>query len=418
MKRRWFLVVGVPLGAIAGWGFASLGLSNIAYNYPFLVGVMVTLSLVAIALLLVYGLNRNTFVKRVFSRGSSDEPAGTIPSLITAVGLLFAIGVLIAAFSVSRMNTNFGREIKKKDDLIAEQTAQIKNLQAQNLMSAMNELLEELEEEVQQTPERIVSDQMVARIAALSFSMKPYKSLEGDSVSEKVYSPERGQLLIALARMNIDSSSFENIKAQSDFSGADLRRSDFAGMDLKGLKAKRAIFDEAKLEGTNFSKADLEASSFWAAYMNHAVFDSANLKWCNLSWADMNFASMKHCDFFGSDFASAKLQEADLSYASLKRADLEGANMAKIKFVGAFLRNTGMRKANLTGADFTNSVMTESVYTGADLTGVNITNAVLNRDAWFEKMTDWNVGGIEEIKLKYDKVEDTSGRAKWMFVRK
>jgi hypothetical protein len=136
---------------------------------------------------------------------------------------------------------------------------------------------------------------LIARIVAFSLAAEPYRIIEftgaGSTAptsrpADRLRSPERGQLLIALLLAGVDISALQGVT----FGGADLRR--------------------AKLSGARLAGADL-----------------------------------RDADLSGARLAGADLREADLSGARLAGADLTEADLSATRFINADLRNADLRGA-------------------------------------------------------------------------
>jgi len=218
--------------------------------------------------------------------------------------------------------------------------------------------------------------------------------------------------------------------AGPDFSGADLRKMNFAGANLSG-----ADFTDADLTGANLSGAVLTHAVFrnsslgdadlTKANLSGAVFDGttlsawlnkghgarsygANLAGATTEGATLNFvgsdlrnAVLSGLNLAGADFSGANLGEADLTKANLSGAVFDGttlsawlnkghgarsygANLAGVtadgtaaSFVGADLRSADLSGAALPGADFTKANLTGAILKGAVLTRALFKNSNL-----------------------------------------
>lgn len=164
-----------------------------------------------------------------------------------------------------------------------------------------------------------LSQSLIGQISALSQSFKPYKYMEDDKMINIPLSPERGQLLITICRLPLDTLTVRNIFEKATFRSADL--------------------------------------------------SGANLGWCNLSWADLSRANLSGAILSGCD-----LRKTTLSEANLNRATLFEANMT-----GAYLSNTNLKESILSRANLNGAILWEADLRKADLNSVTLTKAVLNR---------------------------------------
>jgi uncharacterized protein YjbI with pentapeptide repeats len=100
-------------------------------------------------------------------------------------------------------------------------------------------------------------------------------------------------------------TSLENLKP-----GADLRKAELAGADLKGRNLARVNLSKANLHGADLGKANLY---------------KANLIEADLSGADLSGVNLYQADLRGANLKGANLLKADLKGAELFRAELTGA---------------------------------------------------------------------------------------------
>jgi len=175
-----------------------------------------------------------------------------------------------------------------------------------NIMDAVDK---ELKEDYGKDSIRNLSPQLIGRITGLSTRLKPYRYLNGDSLTAKPLSPERGQLLVSLLGSQLDTMTMDKIYNKADFSYADLEGGKLDSMYLKDVNLKEVNLRSAKLGG-------------------------ANLRDASLYGADLKFVSL-----FNTDLNNADLTDADLKGASLFGADLRGASLR-----GADLKDTMIKQ--------------------------------------------------------------------------
>ena len=151
-----------------------------------------------------------------------------------------------------------------------------------------------------------------------------------------------------------------------DFSGADLRKMNFAGADLTGANFEGADLTSAdlagaKLVGANFTDATLADADLTTADLTGAHFEGTVLS----SWFDKERTYGSQAMAHGADLSGATLNEATLNFAgcdlrsvtfgaiNLTGADFEGADLTSADLAGATLRGVNLRNANMTDADLT-----------------------------------------------------------------
>jgi len=188
---------------------------------------------------------------------------------------------------------------------------------------------------------RDLSPQLVGRIAALSQSFKPYRFLKDTVMIKKSYSPDRGQLLLALANSALDTITYEQIYEKATF--------------------EKSYLDGVHMKTVNLSRANLRGSS-----LNNSELIEVYLKKSNLD--------------------SASLINADLRLSDLRSVRFINANLT-----GAILRGVKLDYAHLLGTNLTR----------ADLTGADLNLACVLEENWLELLDEWEVIGKEEIKRDY-----------------
>ena len=157
-----------------------------------------------------------------------------------------------------------------------------------------------------------------------------------------------------------------------DFSGSDLRNSQFIDVNLmnanfeesKVHKAhfigktilKNANFQKAKLKKTLLQDIDLENANFTEAILDESTFTNATLtfaKLINSCGHKVNFsmANLKYSNLSQAKLASAIFISANLANATLDKAILESAKMNGTCLAGASFKETNLSRANLENAD-------------------------------------------------------------------
>jgi len=328
------------------------------------------------------------------------------------------IGIVLGALMAGALSFLFLNELVKAQTQyqqlhIAQQAELIESIRKSGLLNLMSNVLDKIDDELKNNPKRMLSDETIARITALSYSFKPYTHFEGDSLSEKKLSPERGQLLLVLSRMNIDSGSLHKIMFQASFSGADLREVDLRGADLRGTDLRGADLQDANLQGTKFNEADLRSANLWGANLSKANLDSADLKRADLRWADLNGADLRRANLNGANLTSAQLRRTNLRGAVIQWADVSGAFLNEANLDSADLTGTSLQRAHLADSDLskanlTMANLTEANLTGANLTGAELSRAIVSEENWLILLNEWLVTGAKEIQSRYKMTDDHS----------
>ena len=439
MKGIKNLLVGFTLGILIGWALGFLRLPFIEKNFSFLIGFIACLALGLLALVLIYVWNKNALILKLLGKYSSTKNSVNATKTYTMVWILVAFFIVLGGVAniliIFKQNKFFKTQTQIQNKKITEQSELIVSISKSNQVFLMSNILDKVDDELKNNPNGKMSDATIARIAALGYSFKPYRYLEGDSLSDNKLSPERGQLLLALSIMNIDSSSFDKIKLKTSFSGADLSKADLKEIDLTEADLKGADLTEADLKKVILKRADLTKAKLWAANLNKADLSETNMRRADLSWADMSGADLNNANFRGAILTSAIFKNTDLSGAYFRWADLNGvllneANLTDVDMAAAFLRKANLSKTNLSGVNLTSADLRETnlretnlkgadlrfaQLTNADLTGAQLNGAIIEED-WFKKLDQWKVIGAIEIQTRYKIIEGSSPQSEYRLV--
>ncbi|MBA3649229.1 MAG: pentapeptide repeat-containing protein [Chitinophagales bacterium] len=408
MKPARNLLIGMILGAVMGWFLGFLRLPYVEVNPSFLMGFTACVALVLLVLTLLFAWKKHSFLLRLIGGQPVQQDPKTASRTYAIIWIVVAsfivAGGSISSFLIYRQSKLFKTQILKQNKKIQEQSELIESVRKSNMIFFMSNILDNTEEELKKTG--TVSEAIIARIAALSFSFKPYKYLESDSLSEKAFSPEKGQLLMALILMKMDSGSFARIKQRASFAGVDLSGADLKNADLSGANLSGANLKDGDLSNANLSKADLKDANLWGANLNEANLSKADMKRSDLRWATLNGTNLQFANMDGAQLISAQLIKADVREASIQWADLEGAllteaNLTRVNFVGAELRKADLNKADLTRTDLRSINLNE-----ANLLGTELNKALVDSN-WIQKVNEWRLTGVKEIQNGYSIVKDS-----------
>ena len=324
------------------------------------------------------------------------------------------IGALLAGASVYFwMNGKIKSQEALQSQLLSQKEDQIEATRNSSLVRLMANVLDLMDDELKANPRRILSDETIERVAALCYSFRPYTHPEGDSLGAKKLSPEKGQLLLAISSMRMDSASLHKIFYEASFRDADLRDADLSNRDLNGIDLNGAYLRGTKLNGANLTGADLSFADLWGANLREAILQTAKLKRANLSWADLSGADLRKADFNEADLISAQLRKADMQYTNLRWTDLSGAflietDLDSADMFRAVLKRAQLTKANMHGVNLNNAILSEANLTEVNLSAANMVDMVLSDQYWTELLDGWKVTGAQEIQHKYKVTEGVS----------
>jgi uncharacterized protein YjbI with pentapeptide repeats len=413
MKGKKHLLVGLVFGILIGWVFGFLRLPYIEKNTSFLLGFIASLIFISLLFMLLTVWNRRYLYGLLAKKeGAGDAKSTPKPILIwTVLSGVVVLGSIVSSLIIYRQNRSFKLQIQNHDSEMQKMKAVVELVEQTNQEPLMSSILEEVGDELRQNPARTLTNATIYRIAALSFSFQSYKSIEQDSLSKKRYSIERGQLLQALILMNIDSSSFTQIKRSAVFAEADLRGADFKGLDLSGINLKEAHLKDADLSGANLKGANLGGANLWGANLNRANLSNADLQLADLRWAQLNEATLAFVNLNGVSLLNAQLRKADFNHASFRWAQSGGALFNEANLTNVNLQGSNFSKANLSQADLSDSDTRAIELNEANLIGVQFSNAIVVGN-WLERLKEWQPIGEKELSKSYSVVSGTFGKLK------
>jgi uncharacterized protein YjbI with pentapeptide repeats len=405
VKAIWNLLIGVILGAVIGWSLGFLRFPYVEKNLSFLVGFITCFAFFLLVLILLFIWNKNAHLLLRIGKNpaaqSSNNPARTYIIIWILVALFIVFGGLISGFMIYRQNELFQAQTRHQNQRIQEQSELIESIRKSSLSLLVSNISDKLDDELKNHPTGRLSDNTIADIVeAFNYSFVPYRYLEGDSLSEKKLSPEKGELLLALCTRKIDSVSFAKIKHKATFSGADLRGANLRGVDLSGSDLKGADLSNADLSGASLIATDLRNADLWGAKLDKANLDDADIRRADLRWAELNEAVMDSANVSGSDLANVQLRKAALYKTKFRTSNLDGALLNEANMQGADLVDASFYKANLTRADLTKADFTRTNFNEAVMTDAELENAIVEKD-WFEKLNGWRIAEAKKIQEKY-----------------
>lgn len=392
---------GLVLGAVLGCAAGFLRVPTLESANAFWVGAVACLAGVGVVLALVMFWNKTPVLRKWIGAPASPQRA--------RAGTWMLAGLALAGFGAAawlfRENQALRNQDKQNTRQIHNLTGALDSLRNSQLADLTGNVLDKVDEELRTRPDSSLSPGMIARIAALSKAFQPYRYAEGDSLSTLARSPGRGQLLLALCNMPMDTGSWHQILRAASFEGADLRGADLAGKDLAGIHLKGADLRDARLRGADLRGADLSWARLWGAELDSAALGGSQLKRSVLAWAKLNGADLRLALLNGADLSNAQFRKADLTGASIQWAHAEGAFFSDANLAQADLLGTGLQKANLNGAILVGANLMAVNMNDAHLNGADIADARCGKDL-LEKLGEWRVATAAVIKRSFRVVED------------
>jgi uncharacterized protein YjbI with pentapeptide repeats len=342
----------------------------------------------------------------------SDQRGSRIGWLIPAIIFLAAIGSVLSFLLQHQLQLASERQAKWQS---IQQTELIETTRNSGLTTMMGEILQDANREITADSQRRLSEQTIARIAALSYAFNPHYRIEGDTLSSTKLSRERGTLLLALTRLGMDSVSLLKLFQQATFANADLRKADLHGMILSHADMREANLNDANLERAVLQETNLWSANMWGINLQEADLRHAILSRADLSWSNLNKADFQEADLNGAKFTAAQMRKANLHKSLLQWADISGTSLHEANLTDADLYGAGLQRALLIGTDFSRANMKQANMVKADVTGANFTDADMMRTVvyepdWIAQLPARNVVNASVILRDYTLVDESVGQ--------
>lgn len=390
------LLSAILLGGICGWFLGYIRFPYMEQNMSFVLGCIFGIAIVIFIL-----FARFVFKKNTEQTGSAAPNQTRVFSILI---LLIASAGLICSLMFYKQNNTLQSQIADNKSKMQDMSAIIQQAGSGNLAGMMQHILDAVQ--LQTASGAIITDTLLSQLAALSYTFTPYPYFDGDTIAQRSISPQRGQLLMGLLLMDIDSVSFQKIKNTVSFAGAQLSGADLHGVDLSGADLVGAHLTEANLRAANLNNARLSDALLYAAQLDSATMLSADLKRADLRWSTLHDADLTMADLNGAQMANAQFMHTQLYRATLQYAEVSNAIFYQSNLHSADLMGTAMQKTNFTEADMS--------FTNLRLVSPNdaIWNNTLLQKAtvdstWMQNMDAWHLIGKEEIRQHYQLVNDT-----------
>lgn len=308
-----------------------------------------------------------------------------------AVSLFIVLGGITSIIMVSWQSKLFVDNTNNQNKRILELTEITESLRKNNQVYLMSNVLNQVQDEIKMNPNGPLSDATIARVAALSFSFKPYRFIENDTLSDRELSPERGQLLIALTLMNIDSASFNAIKRKSTFKKADLRGVTLTDIDLSGINLEEADMSFSKITGVNFSYSNLRKIRMSSVFCNQCTIISSDLSRSYFSKSKFKNCNFSTVDFSESDLTYNYLKLCRFNHSNIKFVKFNNSRINEVNFYFSNLERSNMSNCHVSNSDFSNSCIKFVVLKRAILKETILHNTEVHKD-WLTDFKSFDVG--------------------------
>jgi uncharacterized protein YjbI with pentapeptide repeats len=403
MTRRWIQMAVLILCMLTGWAFGFIRLPYIDEQYAFWIGFAGCAGLLVLVSALVRIWNHHSLIRyfepqQYNSTGVPPQKAGKTGILLS---LLFfgLLGMCVYAYQHLQ-------HAKAKLQLVRSELDALRhddNLEQQkNKITLLMVLIHRLDSVRLNSADTASVALMMNRIAELSSSLKVHKVWDMENKLYRTLSTERGLLLLALVKTQMDSVSFKRIKENVSFFGADLCNADFSGLDLSGIDLRNANLDYADLQGINLNYARLNGASLVGANLNHATMIGVNLTGARLNWAKVNEANLQF----------SKIDSADLSNVTACKSRFDDGTIIHTLLCNAIFIEADLRNCLLISTNLENVNFAKSILTNADFYDMNLDDPILDaaiiQDHWLERFKERNDRGLNLMLEHYDIDTDTT----------
>lgn len=237
--------------------------------------------------------------------------------------------------------------VNSQNNLFASQNKRIDqqtNLQEADRRSSIvylfSNVLDKIDDELKKPGNqktRVLSTELISRIASLTQALKPYKYLRNDELLEKAVSPERGQLLSALMNFKLDSITYLQIFEKANFQNSELFNTVLADVELNGINLANSEIINSNISNTNFANSNLKNVVFDGSYMPNTTFNNCSFQGAKLRNVNAINSKYFRCYLFDVDFSGAFLQNSIFN-SEIKWA-YEFGEVTKGKFVSKKVDN-------------------------------------------------------------------------------
>ena len=270
----------------------------------------------------------------------------------------------------------------------------------------LSNLLDLIDADLQDDPQRTLTPETIDRISAFCYGARPYLTVDADSLGAGPYSPERGQLLLVLARMNLDSASWSTVKARATFARAFLPGATLSHTDLRHADLRSAWLRDAELRDARLAFANLEYASLWGADLKGANMIDIKLRFSDLSWAVLEDADLASADLSGASLVSSRLDRANLRGARIEWADaryamIRHADLVNARIGGLDLTNAQLDMSRLDSADLLEATLIQTRLAGCSLQGAYVGRAIIAQRDWFGLLESFHATGVDDLRTRF-----------------
>lgn len=263
---------------------------------------------------------------------------------------------------IEKQNGLIEKEIVRIDQQTYLQEADRRSTLVFLFSNIMDLLDKELKEDYLGDSIRNISPQLAARIISLSQRLQPYRFLENGQLTEKDYSPERGQLFINLLKSNLAQETLDEILKEANFTYASFSGVTFSDVEINDVNLNNSRFTNVTLKNVSFYEGELNKVAF-----DNVQFDSTTFIYSILKETSLDIRSNSGLTLV---FKDARVEDLDIK---INRYYMEGgvlkiidSNCDKISLSGEldslYLDNSGMENLHYNATSKFTSIQSSSFY--------------------------------------------------------
>lgn len=175
--------------------------------------------------------------------------------------------------------------------------------------NVLDKIDEELKNKQRRGEKRVLSTELIARIASLTQALKPYKYLNNDTIISRAVSPEKGQLLSALINFDLNQNTYDSIFKKSNFQSLELENAYLNSTVFNKINLANSVLLNCNISNSVFNDATLSNVIFSRSNIANTVFQNANLVKSEIKSVQAENAKFLGCTLEGVSFSGSNLQK-------------------------------------------------------------------------------------------------------------
>ncbi|MFT4523019.1 MAG: hypothetical protein ACI8ZN_001971 [Bacteroidia bacterium] len=404
MKRKLLKALVLSLCIGMGWFVGYLRIPQVDGKNAFFAGFIACLGVLVFVVLLAAFWGR----KLSFGSTSSAPNVDSVKRDRKVWGMVLiatAVAILSCYIIIEKQKKEYKALISSQNQQLEVQIILQKSILAINSFAEISRMVDSIKFEMAGSTWKGISESSLYKISSLSEAFKPYRYTECDCDTLVELSPERGQLLLALIAIELDSTSFAQIKKRTNFSQAALCNRDLRYTDLSGINLRRACLKNIQLTGVDLSYSNLRESNLWGAQIDSANLSHSDLRravgsFSSLVASDLSYSNLDGLELDGANCTHCSMQGSKVTVANFKSAKMNGSNMTYCDFAWTNFSYADVRESNFSESRLRQSVIHHANFNDANLHTTRV------QESWVDELMTWDVIGTEYILNKYDLIID------------